>query len=145
VIRILVPGTLLYRDVVLRVVASSCKLARGKWSIAQRARQGPEDRFDNQVVSAASEVFNNIAIHGYGDSRTGNVEIELDIAEDAITLRFADTGKSFDPRVVAPPNLGSLPESHMGLFIVRSFVDEVSYTPGDGSDQPNRLFLVKRY
>jgi len=129
VIRLTVPGTLEYRDVAMRVVTAAAKLVE----------PGPEqDEFDAHVVSAIGEAFNNIAIHGYAD-HTGEIELEIDVERDRIVVRIFDRGKSFDPKEIPPPELESLPERGMGLFIIKSFVDEVSYTPGD----PNRWVLVK--
>jgi serine/threonine-protein kinase RsbW len=145
VIRLSVPGTLQYRDLVLRVVSSSCKLAHGRQSDGDAEARARLEAFDNQVVSAAGEVFNNIAIHGYRGARTGDVEIEIETGPEQMVLRFADTGESFDPSAEAPPDLAGLPESHMGLYIVRSFVDAVSYEPSIGDGQPNRLILTKRF
>ena len=129
-IRLTVPGTLEYRDVAMRVVTAAAKLVEA----------GPAaDEFDAQVVSAFGEAFNNIAIHGYSDT-SGEIEIEIDVQRDRIRLRILDRGKSFDPLEVPAPELDALPERGMGLFIIKSFVDEVTYTPGD----PNVLVLEKR-
>jgi hypothetical protein len=42
------------------------------------------------------------------------------------------------------PEIGKLPEGGMGLFIIRSFMDEVTYTRGGGG-KPNVLVLRKRW
>jgi serine/threonine-protein kinase RsbW len=145
-IRLSVPGTLPYRDLVLRVVASSCKLVRSKDNGTQEAsHEDHDDQFDNKVVSAVSEVFNNIAIHGYRNQPAGSVDIEIEMGERHITVRFSDTGRSFDLAATVAPDLDALPESRMGLFIVRSFMDEVSYRPGETAGEPNVMTLTKRY
>jgi serine/threonine-protein kinase RsbW len=144
-IRLSVPGELAYRDVVLRVVASSCKLMRSRQHGTQEASHEDHDgELATQVVSAVSEVFNNIAIHGYRNRAPGNVDVEIEVTDDELTLRLSDTGASFDLAAVRPPALAALPESHMGLYIVRSFMDDVRYEPGDGATRPNVLTLIKR-
>ncbi len=50
-----------------------------------------------------------------------------------------DDGVSFDPAAVPVPDLDGLPESGMGLYIIRSFVDDLSYEPGP----PNALRFIK--
>jgi serine/threonine-protein kinase RsbW len=130
VIRLSVPGTLEYRDVAMRVVSAASKLV-------QPGRRGT--KFDVEVVSAFGEAFNNIAIHGYQDE-PGEVEVEIELEADGLTLRISDRGRSFDPLDVPDPELDDLPERGMGLFIIRSFVDRMVYTPGD----PNVLELEKR-
>ena len=104
-----------------------------------------DQQFDTKVVSAVSEVFNNIAIHGYENRAAGAVDIEIELSKRCIRLRLADTGRRFDPEVAALEDPGELPESHMGLFIVRKFMDEFSYVPGDAAGTPNVMTLTKRY
>ena len=65
--------------------------------------------------------------------------VEIDVQTDCITLRIADYGKSFDPTQVAEPDLDALPESGLGLFIMRSFMDTVFYQAG----APNVLSMTK--
>lgn len=146
-IRLSVPGTLKHRDLVLRVVSSSCKLLRAQREETQEARhaQDHDEQFDNKVVSAVSEAFNNIAIHGYAGGASGQVELQVEIERDRLVLHLRDSGKSFDFEAAARDAPSSLPESHMGLYIIRSFMDEVSYQAGDGAGSPNVLTLLKRY
>jgi len=142
-IRLSVPGTLTHRDLVLRVVASSCKLLRSQQT--QEASHADDHSFDNEVVSAVGEIFNNIAIHGYTGPHRGAVELTIEIDGNRLEVRLADTGKSFDFEAGGEEVPPSLPESHMGLFIVRSFMDEVRYEAGNGSGRPNVFVLTKRY
>lgn len=138
------PGSLRYRDVVLRVVACSCRLVRSL-AIGKQEPSREQHRFDDEVVSAVGEAFNNVAIHAYRDVSPGAVELEIEMRADRITIRMSDTGRHFEPSVERMPDLESLPESHMGLYIVRSFMDQVSYRPGGATAAPNVLTLVKRY
>jgi serine/threonine-protein kinase RsbW len=143
-IRLSVPGKLAYRDLALRVVAASCKLCRSVDEVQDTSHDGLvlEHEFDMQVISAFGEAFNNVAIHGYCGTDSGVVEIEIDASPESITIRIFDTGRSFDPTAAEPPAV--LPESGMGLYIIRSFMDSVSYKRGDPPYSPNELCLVKR-
>ncbi len=146
IVRLSVPGSLIYRDVVLRVVASFCRLARVEaTSTKQEASRGPSDDFDDKIVSAVGEAFNNVAIHGYAGRATGKVELELELIRDGVRIRLFDTGAVFDPSHVAAPRLASLPESHMGLYIIRSCMDTVTYESGNPPTTPNVLTLTKLY
>jgi len=140
-----VPGTLPYRDLVLRVVASVCRLVRsGVWNEQETDHRLPVEDFDDKVVSAVGEAFNNIAIHAYSGSAHGNADLELSIDHDSLTIRLFDTGKGFEPSGELEPDLDSLPESHMGLMIMRACMDEVGYLRGV-APEPNVLTLTKRY
>jgi serine/threonine-protein kinase RsbW len=137
VIHLRVPGTLRYRDLAVRVVGSACKLVG-----ATDQDTGPfrlNSDWDNQVVSAFGEAFNNAAIHSYRNTKPGDVEIEVDVGPAHITIRLIDFGTSFDPELVPQPDLDALPESGLGLYIIRSFMDEVTYEPGS----PNVLSMTK--
>jgi anti-sigma regulatory factor (Ser/Thr protein kinase) len=155
IIRLSVPGTLRYRDLVLRVVTSSCKLVRALATVKQEARPESQD-FEDKVVSAVGEAFNNVAIHAYRDVSPEAVEFEIEVSADGITLRMSDTGRAFEPMVEVQrqPDLATLPESHMGLYIMRSCMDKVTYRPGvsrashvsrGSAATPNLLTLTKRF
>jgi serine/threonine-protein kinase RsbW len=143
-IKLSVPGTLLYRDVVLRVTASACKLARSGTKPLQDTVQEIDPEFENKVVSAVGEAFNNIAIHGYSGGTSGDVDLEFRVSDDSLTIVLLDTGRGYDPSNVSPRAPGALPESRMGLFIINSFMDEVHYRRAESPGAPNVLTLEKR-
>ena len=129
VVRLTVPGSLHYRDVAVRTVSSVCKLV-----------QGTRDGVDHEIVSAFSEAFNNVVIHGYEGGLVREIEIEVVLGESSITVHLRDFGKSFDFSSVPLPSLDDLPESGLGVFIIRSFMDDVRYVSGS----PNVLSMTKR-
>src|SRR5262245_43149596 len=98
------------------------------------------DDFGAQAVSAFGEAFNNVAIHGFRGMPVGDVDIEISWTPEQLVIEMTDSGRSFDPDTVEPPVLDELPEGGMGIFIMRSFMDEVVYKPGP----PNVLRLSKR-
>jgi serine/threonine-protein kinase RsbW len=136
VIHLRVPGTLRYRDLAVRVVGAACKLVG-----TPEESTGPirNNEWDNEVVSAFGEAFNNAAIHSYDGHQPGEVEIEVDVGPTAITIRLIDYGHSFVLDDVPVPDLDSLPESGLGLYIIRSFMDDVTYVAGS----PNVLSMTK--
>jgi serine/threonine-protein kinase RsbW len=137
VIRLVVPGALKYRDLAVRAVAAACKLVGGEERDAEgrmRRRQ-----FDDQVVSAFGEAFNNTAVHSYNERASGDVEIEIEIGAGSITIRLRDYGASFAIDDVPQPDLEALPESGLGIFIIKSFMDQVEYHAG----VPNVLSMTK--
>lgn len=135
-IRVEVPGEIAYRHVVLRAVAAVCKVAIKRACRHDALSSG----FTHQVVSAVGEAFNNIAAHCYRDRPMDIVRIAMSIKSDRLVLALEDFGISFDPMTARLPDLASLPESGLGVFIMRSSMDEVSYLPG----KPNKLILQKR-
>ncbi|HKA89869.1 MAG TPA: ATP-binding protein [Haliangiales bacterium] len=126
-IRLQVPSRLEYRDLAIRMVASACKLV-----------PNGEDEFYDEVISAFGEAFNNVVMHSYG-SEGGQLEIEIEPGVDRLTIRLKDYGKTFDVMSVPSPNLDTMPESGLGVFILRSFMDDVTYSGGS----PNVLSMTK--
>jgi len=130
------PGELAYRHVILRAAAAVCKLAITRVC----GRRAPADGFSNQVVSALGEAFNNIALHSYHDQPAGIVRLRMTIEPSVLLLKMEDYGAGFDPSTARAPDLEALPESGLGIFIMRSLMDEVTYQQG----RPNVLSMSKR-
>jgi serine/threonine-protein kinase RsbW len=107
--------------------------------------RGPAWReFQHQVLSAVGEGFNNIVLHGKvgrvarpeGDAE---VDLRIETRPGRIQIELRDWGPGFDPSRVPRPPIEALPESGMGLHIMKSFMD-MSYRAG----RPNVLKLNKR-
>jgi serine/threonine-protein kinase RsbW len=131
-IRIQMLGILDHRDVALRAVSAACKL------VTRKPQGQVWNDFRMQVVSAVGEAFNNIVMHGYEGRGDGVIEMEIRTRPERISIEMRDYGSSFDPSTVPPPDFDSLPESGLGLFIMKAFMS-ISYTPG----KPNVLTLTK--
>jgi anti-sigma regulatory factor (Ser/Thr protein kinase) len=125
-----------YRDVATRVVSSACKLVGQRAQVDERRRAV----FHDEVLSAFGEAFNNVVLHAFEGRSDGEIVLEIDGDAAGIVLRLMDRGSTFAPELVPAPDLSSLPEGGLGLFIMRSFMDEVRYAPGS----PNVLSLSKR-
>ena len=125
-------GLLEHRDVALRAVSAACKL------VTRRPQRPEWNEFRMHVVSAVGEAFNNIVLHGYAGKNDGVIEMEIKTDPDRIVIELRDYGESFDLDAVATPNLDLLPESGLGIFIMRAFMS-IRYRPG----RPNVLTLSK--
>jgi serine/threonine-protein kinase RsbW len=130
-------GRLQHRDIVLRSVAAACKLVRKD---PDQTAGAEWHQFQMQVVTAVSEAFNNIVLHAYAGREDGIIEMDIRTSHNQISVELRDFGDSFDPTSVPMPDLDCLPESGMGIFIIRELVD-VSYRPG----RPNVLVLSKTF
>lgn len=109
-------------------------LVEGQVSLAAN----DDGEWKHLAVSAVSEAFNNVVLHAYAE-RDGEVAVEIEPTEGALVVRLIDDGKTFDPAVIPAPELETLPEGGMGLYIMREAVDEVAYQAGP----PNVLRLTK--
>ena len=77
---------------------------------------------------------------------TGEIEISLASDDETVTIEIADNGRSFNPLAeldtpdISAP-LGERPIGGLGVHLVRSMMDELSYSREDGM---NRLVMTKR-
>jgi serine/threonine-protein kinase RsbW len=122
--------------VVLRTVDAACKLIVG--GSQKRGTQCSD--LPLHVLTAVSEAYNNIVLHGYAGREPGSVQLTIERCPERMWVVLKDTGVSFDPSQALPPDFAALPESGLGIFVMRSMVDEFSYVAGS----PNVLTLVKR-
>ena len=100
---------------------------------------------------AVMEWLVNIVKHSYRFQPQGQIVIRANVSSDAIELVIEDTGRGLSterfnaaPAQVRfdPDDIAGLPESGMGLAIIKSSMDSVDYTCRDGV---NRLVAVRRW
>ncbi len=96
--------------------------------------------FKNAVTTAFGEAFNNLAIHGYEGRTDGILDVEAELGADHLTLHLKDTGAPVDFSDVETPDLDSMPEGGLGVFMMHALVEDVAYCAGS----PNVLTLTKR-
>ncbi len=92
------------------------------------------------------EAINNAIQHAYSSEEGHVVSLSISYTPSEITARISDTGKrmtlytpdhpDFDPNEIA-----SVPDHGMGLYIIHSMMDEVTYQT---SGNINTLTLRKR-
>lgn len=83
------------------------------------------------------EAVNNAITHAYRRQDGFRVETAITLHPDRISFEVSDFGTSivdFAPRTLEfdPEDIGSLPENGMGLFIIETIMDEVSYRSENG-------------
>lgn len=130
-----VTATFDYRDLVTRAMATGCKV-----SMADRADDAALTELLHAMVSVVGEAFNNVVDHAYGGRGDGEVTIRIETDGDVLTVVMTDAGQPFAFEDAPEPDLAALPESGMGIYIMRELADEVTYAPGP----PNVLKMVKR-
>lgn len=156
VFRLAVPAKLEYREVVLRAVDAACERSTplGGLSGAARGADGAAraEAFRHEITSALAEAINNIVLHAYGEDavlvaasgREPQIEVEVETSAEALTVRFFDTGRSFEMADVPSPDLDALPEGGLGLFIMRAFVDELTYEAKDETNRARNVMTLKK-
>ena len=109
--------------------------------VEERARYG----------TAVMEWLVNVVKHSYAHRAGARIVIHAVTGPDAIELMVEDTGQGMAPAnfdaapgevQFDPLDVDSLPESGMGLAIIKSVMDSVRYHSEHGV---NRLFAVRRW
>ena len=131
---ITVPCDLRYRDAVGALIQQTCQ---------RLEHEGAETGLGFQVVSAFNEAFNNLVQYAYPAPASGQVDVELTIGQEELALELLDSGATFEFDAVESPDLTGLPETGLGIFIIRSFMTDVSYQAGSGGEK-NRLRMIRR-
>ena len=83
------------------------------------------------------EAVNNAITHAYRREEGYRVEAAITLHHDKIAFAITDCGlaiRDFSPRTLEfdPEVISSIPENGMGLFIIETIMDEVSYESKDG-------------
>lgn len=153
-VRLTIPAQLCFKDLAFAAVLAA----------VDAEADAPDAEARDQIVSALGEALNNVVLHAYRGIRGGHIELDVHASPGEVEIRIQDRGRGFEPSEIAAfdvsradawglgldaigepsIDLERLPESGMGLFIMRSFMDEVTYTRGGGG-KPNVLVLRKRW
>lgn len=117
----------------LEILSDTGQLARLRdfvQDLCQRNIRPPFD-MDNtwQLGLAANEVATNIMRHAYEGRKDGKIHIAAEAFVDRIVLCFNHWGKAFEPpKSVQLPPVDDLHESGFGLFVIQTYVDDVTYS-----------------
>ena len=99
----------------------------------------------NALNVALDEAVSNAINHGYDAGVRGEIAVRLRRAPEGVLLEVEDDGRPFDPLQVPPPDLTlpleRRPVGGLGIHLIRSLMDEVSYARVGGR---NVLKMVKR-
>lgn len=96
---------------------------------------------------ALVEAATNVVRHAYREMEPQRIRVRVKRAGQLLEVLVLDTGRSFDPSAIPPPpepdpaDPSTWPEGGMGLSIIRSACDEMTYSSSDGE---NALRLVVR-
>ncbi len=103
----------------------------------------------NKIELSVTEALNNVIKHAYNSEPDHNIEVTISVYNDKIVFQIIDIGKSMKPAQrnfshahldFEPDRIETLPVGGMGLYIINSLMDEVSYETIEGK---NILTLVK--
>lgn len=93
---------------------------------------------------ALEEAVSNIIMYAYPQGETHEIMLRTTVTKDQIIFLLTDNGLSFDPTDAPDVNLDVPVEERkiggLGIFLIRSIMNEISYQRLDGE---NRLIMIK--
>jgi serine/threonine-protein kinase RsbW len=130
----------------INVVADLDALAKISAFITEAAElAGLDERATWQVQLAVDEAATNVIQHAYDDEKPGVLTISWACENGRFMITLRDSGRSFDPASVPPPDIHSSLEERqvggLGLYLITRLMDEVRFDfhPQEG----NVLTMVK--
>ena len=79
------------------------------------------------LLVAVGEICNNVIKHAYRGQPGLPITIDVRAWPDRFVVDIEDKGVPFNPSLYRPPDLDSVPEGGMGLFLVHKTADEVAF------------------
>ncbi|MEP7308978.1 MAG: ATP-binding protein [Acidobacteriota bacterium] len=108
------------------------------------ARHALGPRLVNQINLVLEEVITNIISYGFPDAGEHLIHIDLRVASDHLTTQVEDDGVPFDITKAPVPDvnvpLEQRPVGGLGVLLVKTLMDEVTYSRRDGR---NVLLMTK--
>ena len=86
-------------------------------------------KMTHHVVSAFTEAYTNVVKHAYRDTPSnGEISVEVNKLDDCLEILISDSGNKFEFEKVPSPDLDALPEGGMGIYIMKQFMENVTYS-----------------
>ena len=81
------------------------------------------------IGMAVREAVTNAMVHGNQEDEAKSVEVIFNCLGNALEIEVRDQGEGFDPKGVPDPTdpVNILKPSGRGIFLIRSFMDEVEW------------------
>ena len=101
------------------------------------SRSGISEEAAYGIDMAVREAVTNAVVHGNAQDEQKAVELTLKSSPEAVEITIHDQGQGFNPEAVPDPTADEniLKTSGRGIFFMRTFMDEVTWSirPGGGT------------
>jgi serine/threonine-protein kinase RsbW len=110
--------------------AASVPLIRRRIEEVARAMGFRESALRDLLI-AVSEAATNAMKHGSPQGQQSTIRVRFQPDGDRLIVEVTDEGPGFDPLAVPVPVAEQMREGGMGVFFIRTLMDEVSFIPED--------------
>lgn len=105
-----------------------------------------EEHLCNAVEICLTEALNNVIKHSYSGDNTKSIEINIKKDSKFLEIEIVDAGSPRKNLTIKeldfdPEDIDNLPESGMGLFIIKQLMDELNYNSKEGKN----YFILKKW
>lgn len=84
------------------------------------------------MISAAEEIFSNIALYAYKSEENGTIKIKTFTKDDKFYASFSDSGKPYNPLAKKDPDIKQDIKKRevggLGVFLAKKLTDDISYS-----------------
>ena len=94
---------------------------------AAASRKGYSSETVDCVVLAVDEACSNIIRHGYGESRTGDIILEVLYIHDELIFRLTDFADPVDKAKLRSRDLDDVRPGGLGIHLIRKVMDSFEY------------------
>lgn len=100
----------------------------------------------NGIDICLTEALNNIIKHAYKGEKNNLIEVIVTKEKNFLELQLIDSGIPRDSLVIKelnfdPNDIDNLPESGMGLYLIKQLIDEMDYYSINGKN----YFTLRKY
>jgi serine/threonine-protein kinase RsbW len=134
------------RNITKKIISKTDNLIEVREFIGAVARRlGFDEEEAANIVLAVDEACTNIIKHAYQFAPDKEIEISVVPNKRFFEVRIFDSGRSFDPTTLRPPdlksNLGKSRRGGLGVYLMKRLMDKVEYRFQPG--KRNEVYLVK--
>lgn len=108
---------------------------------------GFSDAEADKIALAVDEACTNLIRYSFNFDNKQNIKISVSNDNKYFIVNICDTGKPFNLLDVPKPNMNEYFQNYkkggLGIFIIRSVMDEIEYIPSNHNNPHNTLKLKK--
>jgi serine/threonine-protein kinase RsbW len=115
---------------------------------ARAIDRGFPDSEAQKIVLAVDEACTNLIRHAFKLDKSKKICVSIESDPNNFTVNIIDDGNPFDPMQVNKPDMDEyfkqFKKGGLGIHLMKSVMDEISYTPSDKADDSMNTLKLKK-